>query len=166
MCSNISLIEQQNYAWSYFQLHANQRMSSFNFFVVISALLTTGLVTSLKIDFKYHYLGVILGLSLIVISFIFWKLDQRVRYLINHAEEALKAIEDISMKNEDFIAPQLALFRMEDEKTDKKRQGHTSWNLWQWHLSYSNCFGMIYLVFGFLGLVGCIAAAIKWVGLE
>jgi len=32
--------EQMEYAWNYFQLHAGQRMASFNFFVVIAALLS------------------------------------------------------------------------------------------------------------------------------
>lgn len=113
MSSNASLKEQRDYAWSYFQLHANQRISSFNFFVVIAALLTTGLAGTLKSDFEHHYMGVALALSLLVISFIFWKMDQRVRYLIKHAEEALKAIEEKWLSNEDFIGPALALFRTE-----------------------------------------------------
>lgn len=161
MSSNPSLKEQRDYAWSYFQLHANQRISSFNFFVVIAALLTTGLAGTLKSDFTQHYVGVILALSLIVISFIFWKMDQRVRYLIKHAEDALKAIEEKWMSQEDFIGPALALFRTEEEKT-KNIRGPGSWNPWRWHLSYANCFGAVYVVFGILGVVGGIAAVIKW----
>src|SRR5690349_3082540 len=91
--SGATLKEQRDYAWSYFQLHANQRMTSFNFFVVIAALLTTGLARSLENDFKYHFVGVCLGFSLMITAFIFWKLDQRVRHLIKHAEAALKDIE-------------------------------------------------------------------------
>jgi hypothetical protein len=51
MSTEVTLKEQRDYAWSYFQLHANQRMTSFNFFVVIAALLTTGLARSLENDF-------------------------------------------------------------------------------------------------------------------
>jgi hypothetical protein len=50
MSSNASLKEQRDYVWAYFQLHANQRISSFNFFV-IAALLTTGLAGTVKSDF-------------------------------------------------------------------------------------------------------------------
>lgn len=160
MSSNASLKEQRDYAWSYFQLHANQRISSFNFFVVIAALLTTGLAGTLKSDFEHHYVGVALALSLMVISFIFWKMDQRVRYLIKHAEEALKVIEEKWMSQEDFIGPALALFRTEEEKT-KSIRGLGSWNPSRLHLSYANCFGAVYLVFGVLGVVGGIAAVIK-----
>jgi hypothetical protein len=162
MATSASLKEQRDYAWSYFQLHANQRISSFNFFVVIAALLTTGLAGTLKMDFEYHYLGVILALSLIVISFIFWKMDQRVRFLIKHAEEALKSIEKEWMSNADFIGPELALFRGEEEKT-KSVRSPGSWNPVQWHLLYSECFSAVYLVFGALGTIGGIAAVVKWV---
>src|SRR5262249_4702094 len=160
MSAHDTLKEQRDYAWAYFQLHANQRMSSFNFFVVIAALLTTGLATTLKSDFTHHYVGVVLALSLFVISFVFWKMDQRVRYLIKHAEEALKAIEEKWMSNEDFIGPNLALFRTEEEKTDSIRE-LGSWKPWQWHLSYAACFEAVYLVFGVLAVVGGIAAVIK-----
>src|SRR5262249_21475929 len=121
MSAHDTLKEQRDYAWSYFQLHANQRMTSFNFFVLIAALLTTGLAGTLKSDFTHHYVSVILALSLIGIAFIFWKMDQRVRYLVKHAEDALKAIEDKWMENEDFIGPALALFRTEEAKTDSIR---------------------------------------------
>src|SRR5262249_44958394 len=106
----------------------------------------------------------ILALSLIGIAFIFWKMDQRVRYLVKHAEDALKAIEDKWMENEDFIGPALALFRTEEAKTDSIR-GLRPWNLWQRHFSYADCFGVVYVVFVVLGLVGVIAAVIKWTGL-
>jgi hypothetical protein len=52
------LDKERDYAWSYFQLHANQRMASFNFFVVIAALLTTGLARTFDKDFQFHFLGV------------------------------------------------------------------------------------------------------------
>ena len=89
MSSEELLKEQREYAWSYFQLHANQRMTTFNFFVVIAALLTTGLSGTFNKDFQNPFIGIVLGAGLIVISFIFWKLDQRIRYMIKHAETTL-----------------------------------------------------------------------------
>ena len=41
-----TLREQREYAWNYFELHAKQRMSLFNYFVLIAALLTAGLAGS------------------------------------------------------------------------------------------------------------------------
>ena len=157
MDSNDSLKEQRDYAWLYFQLHANQRMTSFNFFVVIAALLTTGFVGTLKKDFEYYYLGYILAMSLVIISFIFWKMDQRIRYLIKHAEEALKAIEEKWISNEDEISSKVALFKAEEEKTENIRN-LGSWNLWRKHLSYADCFGVVYLIFGVFGIVAIITS--------
>ena len=76
--------EQRDHAWRYFQLHASQRMASFNFIVVLCALLTAGLAGAFQTKGGGHLLGVMLGLSLIVVSFVFWKFDQRVRYFIKH----------------------------------------------------------------------------------
>lgn len=59
------------------------------------------------------------------------------------------------------VDERLALFSAEEKKTDEIRSGR-SWNLRSWHLSYSDCFGVVYLVFGILGLVGTLAAAMRW----
>ncbi len=129
-------------------------MASFNFFVVIAALLTTGLVGTLKSDFQLHVVGAPLGVGLAVIAFVFWKMDQRVQYLIKHAETALKEIE--ANWPTDGGGPSISLFRSEEEKTDSARKAGP-WPL-HWHLSYANCFGAVYLVFGLLGLGGAVAA--------
>jgi len=152
MNSSQLLKEQRDYVWAYFELHANQRMNSFNFFVVIAALLTTGLAGTLHKEFQYHSVGIFLSLSLTFIAFIFWKLDQRVRFLIKHAEEALREIEkqylnETSVTRED----QGTLFAVELQKTENLFLKKGLWP-WKWHLSYSDCFGLVFLVFGALGL--------------
>ncbi len=157
---NNSLKEKREYAWSYFQLHANQRMSSFNFFVVIAALLTTAFVGTLEKDFEYHCLSIILATSLVFISFIFWKLDQRVRYLVKHAEEALKVIEE-QWINAGIISSDVALFQTEEKETASIRNCNP-WNPWQKHLSYADCFGAVYLIFGVFGFAGGVVAVINW----
>ena len=68
-------------------------MSTFNFFIILAALLTTGLAGTFVKEFEWDVVGVFLGSGLVIISFAFWKLDQRVRFLIKHAENALKAFE-------------------------------------------------------------------------
>lgn len=140
---------QREYAWSYFQLHANQRMSTFNFYIVISALITTGLISSLTGDKESFLLSVILSISLVVVSFIFWKLDQRVSFLIKHAEETLIKIEKESENNSEDVYANL--FSDEDEKTPSAR---CSWRIWKAHLTYSSCFSVLYLLFGLIGLLG------------
>ena len=157
--------DQRDYAWSYFQLHANQRMSSFNFFVVIAALLTTGMARTFDKDFEFYLIGVILGAGLSVVSFTFWKLDQRVRFLVKHAEETLKKLEDVYVPEgeSEQIGQQVAkLFSTEEQKTHEIRSTKTI-NPWKWHLSYSDCFGVVYVVFALLGLVGSTIAIARWI---
>lgn len=149
--------EQRDYAWNYFQLHASQRMSSFNFFVVIAALLTTGMAATFKNDWDCHWLGAPLGVSLSVISYLFWKLDQRTRYLIKHAETALKTLE--TDWNKDVCRPHVALFSSEEERTSKL---HDKWSIFpsRWHLTYSNCLSSVHCVFGFLGIFGAVVSVV------
>jgi len=114
--------KQREYAWNYFQLHAGQRMASFNFFVVIAALLAVALAGALKKDSESTIVGIAVGLSLMGVSFVFWKLDQRVRYLIKHAEAALKTLEDGWQEEGGDTLSRIMLFRAEEKKTSELKQ--------------------------------------------
>ena len=72
-----------------FDLHAHQRMSLFNYFLIASGSVAAGLAASLQRSGLFQILGTGLGALLILISFVFWKLDQRTAFLVKHAEEAL-----------------------------------------------------------------------------
>ncbi len=136
-------------------------MATFNFFVIIVALLTAGLAGTFKEDYEYQFIGVVLGLSMAVIAFVFWKIDQRVRHLIKHAESALKEIEKQSVKaKHQDLNRKLSLFSSEEEKTADIRSQH-GWLPWRWHMSYSECFGSMYFVFGILGALGAVASIIR-----
>ena len=155
----MDLTAQREYAWSYFQLHSAQRMTTFNFFVVIAALLTTALAGTFDAEYKYHSVGIALGLGMIVMAYVFWKLDQRVRYLVKHAEGSLKAIERALLSEDSTdISSRAVLFSREEEET-KAALAENSPNLWKWHLSYSKCFGAVYLSFGLLGVLGVLGSA-------
>ncbi|MFC1528517.1 hypothetical protein ACFL5B_01265 [Candidatus Latescibacterota bacterium] len=163
MTIETKLKDHREYAWNYFQLHANQRMTTFNFFVVIATLLSAGLAGTFKKDYEYEFIGVVLGLDMAIISFVFWKLDQRVRYLIKHAESALKEIErqSVIVTHQD-VNQNVSLFSSEEKKTADIRSQH-GWLPWRRHMSYSECFGSVYFVFGILGALGTAASIIRWV---
>jgi hypothetical protein len=146
-------IEKREYAWQYFKVHADQRMSLFNFFVVISALLTAALSTTWKKDCAHPMYGLFLSFGIVVISFVFWKLNQRVAYFIKHAEAALKDIENLSLKDGDLAR----LFCLEETKTKTVKE-KTNWKIWTWHMTYSECFGVVYVVFAVIGLIGMVVA--------
>ncbi len=157
MCDHDTIKEQREYAWNYFQLHASQRMSSFNFFVVIAALLTTAMGATFKSDYTHHWIGITMGLSLSIISYVFWKLDQRTRYLIHHAEAALKALETDWKK--DDACPHVALFSSEEERTSHLQSKSSPFPS-EWHLSYTSCLSTVHFVFAFLGIIGTIGSIV------
>ena len=153
--------EQREYAWNYFQLHASQRMASFNFFVVISALFTAGLAGTFGHDFDHHWLGMVLGLGLMIVSFTFWNLDQRVRFLIKHAETALKDLEKTWLDDpEEGSTSNVALFCLEERRTIEAKAG-CDMRPSTWHMSYAQCFAVTYVLFGTIGLVGAIRSIVE-----
>ena len=85
------------HAWKYFQLHATQRIAVFNFFVVSSGLTFAGLATVLQAQDARALLGVPVGALMMLMAFVFWKLDQRVAFLVKHAEAAMVEAEKVAL---------------------------------------------------------------------
>ncbi|HHH1477421.1 TPA: hypothetical protein ACPZHS_004212, partial [Yersinia enterocolitica] len=79
--------------WRYFELHAQQRMTVFNFYIAITGLLAAGIGFTLQQGGHYILFSSLIGLFISFISFIFWKLDARVSMLIKNAESALEEFE-------------------------------------------------------------------------
>ncbi len=149
----------RGYVWDYFQLHAAQRLTTFNFYIALSTLITTGLFASFHESFGVPSLGIVLGLLLVVFSFVFFKLEQRNRHLIWHGEAALKRIEEGfaegSAEAEDF-----RVFLKEQEETNTRKAAHRPIrDIWTYPYSYSNCFNIVFWVFALLGLTGAIVSA-------
>ena len=142
--------EARDYAWEHFKLHATQRFTTFNFFIVLSVLMTTGLATALSKDFQFPELAFYLSMLLVVISFVFWKLDQRARQLLEVSKDALKELENAAGEELQFWA----LFRVEVIRTNKRKAESHLLAPHRWHLTYLHCFGVIYALFGILGAIG------------
>lgn len=85
--------EEREYIWNYFHMHASQRLTTFNFYIVMSTLLATGLFATLEGNTRVQPIDVVLGLLLILLSFVFYKLDRRNKVFISNAENALKYME-------------------------------------------------------------------------
>ena len=152
--TDVSLLRKQ--AWDYFTTHASQRMSIFNFYIVLSSLTLTAYFSSLKEDAHLQSLRPGLAFLLCFLAFVFWKLDQRTSFLIKNAERALKHFEDAD------DAPAIAkVFTQESLDTDsRKLLGWERALFWRHHLKYSHCFRFVYLSFFVVGIVGVSA----WVG--
>jgi len=78
----------REHAWRYFDLHAGQRMTMFNYFTVLAGITLAGIGATLQAATSFSAIGIALGLLLSLLSFVFWKLDQRVAFLVKHAEMA------------------------------------------------------------------------------
>jgi len=130
----------QEQAWKYFEIHANQRLTIFNFYIALCSAITAGLVATYTKDFLHPSVRALFGILLVLFSVVFWKLDQRVKLLIKNAEAALKFFEE-----QDCNAVHVThVFRREEILTQQERAG-------RWHPSYAKCFGLVFWVFALLG---------------
>jgi len=80
-----------DYAWNYFSLHAGQRMQAVNFFLVAASFLVGAYVAAMGGNRP----GLAAGISTVgaVSSFVFFRIERRVRELLHAAEAALSPIE-------------------------------------------------------------------------
>ena len=155
---NLTDKEWLDLAWKYFQQHAQQRMQYFNYFVVFSTILTTGLVTTFQYNFQAPYLGIFLGLIQIFLSFIFWKIDRRNKFLIKHSENVIREIEN---EYDNPETKSYKLFCKEEIITGeiKKDSRHMLFK----QFSYSTSSGIIYFVFSIIGIIGIACSSINYV---
>src|SRR5437764_1302426 len=102
----------KDYVLRYFELHAKQRMASFNFYILLSSIVGSGIVASFSKDFQFPEIRIPTGILLVIVSFVFWKLDNRVKTLIKIAESQLILLEENNKAR---------VFSVESEVTTQKR---------------------------------------------
>jgi len=160
-------------AWDYFQMHATQRLTTFNYYLVISTAITAAIAITFQKDYQIPALGVILSLMLIAVSYIFLKLDGRNIELIELAESALKYFEEMEKSgfpNEDGKPPKALLFMYEAQDSAEKDATQRV------HFKYKTCLKLTIFLFiggGFvalalallnMGILGLFGAALHWLG--
>ncbi len=81
----------QSYAWNYFDFHAKQRTTMFNFFLLFAGLFVNAYVTV----FKEHFYPLLTLLALfgVAITVIFIFLERRNEELVHVAEDVLESLE-------------------------------------------------------------------------
>jgi hypothetical protein len=146
----------REHAWKYFEIHANQRIVIFNYFLVVSGATAAGLATTLQGSSRFASLGVVLGCLLVLVAFVFWKLDQRVSFLIKRAESALSEAES------PFPLSAAHLFMREPEAT-KFATENGSW--WSRHWTYGKSFRFVFGAMAVFGVAGAVLSALKFTGL-
>jgi hypothetical protein len=139
----------QKQAWEYFNAHATQRMTVFNFYIVLSTATAAAYAASFGKDSDLASVRWIIALLLCFFAFVFWKLDQRVKILIKNAERVLKHFETTQAR--DIRAK---VFTQEEAETHLHRGSIKGWRkiqFWRIPLSYSDCFNLVYVAFFTLG---------------
>jgi hypothetical protein len=140
------------YALKYFEIHAAQRMSVFNFFIVLSTIILTGLATCVFGEGIYAPIGIPLGLLLSALALTFWKLDQRTSFLVKRAEKALTQLES------DHFPAFGKIIGNEPAEFQKLNEGLS---LIRKRWTYSTSLGLVFIVVGTMGLAGTALAAAK-----
>jgi hypothetical protein len=133
-------VDLQEQAWKYFELHAGQRLTIFNFYIALCSAIAAGLAATFSKDFSYPNVRFLFGLLLVLFSFVFWKLDDRTKLLIKNAEAALEFFEEQDAK--EILVTHV--FRRERVLTANVRAVRL-------HLSYSKCFNIVFAAFAILG---------------
>lgn len=142
--------ESRDYAWKYFSLHADQRLKTFHFYVIISSLLT-GAILALSKNIDEPILVTPICYLITLFSFVFWRLDARNKFLIKHAEDALKKLEKLQEGHSSSFEL-IHLFTDEESKTSTVTNNKTIVNKIL-NLSYSKCFNLVFIGFGVSSLV-------------
>lgn len=151
--SNVGKLEER--AWHIFALHAAQRLTAFNFYIILASLLVTALAATFQKDFPLRYLGSVVGALLTTISYLFWRLDIRNRELIKLAEEVLKHFESTVPSIDGFVPYHPGAYFLREEAETKRQKAGSRW-YWRRHYSYRNTLNRIYLVFASVGIIGVV----------
>jgi hypothetical protein len=131
-----------DHAWNWFSMHAQQRMTTINFFLVVQGALLGALgVTADKKLYGYQFY---VGLLIVLMALMFFALDKRVRKLIEIGETALKTEQ--SRLAADVSDTHIELLRLSDECA-------------RWRPTYGRIFDCMFLIFVLIGVGASYVAA-------
>jgi hypothetical protein len=140
--------ELRDQAWKYFSLHADQRLKTFNFYLILCTIIAGGLLALIK-DARDPRIAIPVALLLPSLSLVFWKLDTRNRQLVDHSQNALMFFEDDpTLKGSDGTPHVAQIFLFEKHYTELNRP---------W--TYRGCFNAVFLIVGLAGFVTAISLA-------
>lgn len=141
-----------DHAWRYFALHAEQRMTVFNFFVASAGLALTGMAWTLADGSRRWPLGVAAGLGAAALSFVFWRLDQRGAQLVKAAEDAL-AISEAKLPSACAVVT-----------AERALASNAGWSHLSSPWTFGRSFRLLFSVVALLGILG--AGATCYLGLR
>jgi hypothetical protein len=110
-----------DYAWKWFDFHAEQRTKMFNYMLLGLGIFSTGLVTAIEKRLLPEALA--LSVAAVVITAAFWRMDHRNRWLYRLAQDVLVECEDTFLFGS--VSPGIAS-RM-DKEDGKLPKGFERW---------------------------------------
>ncbi len=146
----------REYAWDYFALHAEQRLKAFQFYISLATAVVGGFFLLLR-DGHAHKWMAALGVVLLLLSFVFWKLDGRTRWLVKNAENALEFLDaQHALQDIEGVPHPLRLFTRDDYYTKQV----APFPVWTARFTYARCFRWLFLGFSLLGVVETVACLV------
>ena len=136
----------RTYAWSYFAYHADQRMKTFHFYLIVTSALTAGIITleSKSVD-QLGRTPSFLCFGVAFLSLMFGFLDRRNARLVKNGEAALRHLDSLENHERTGSVPHvLEIFAIDD---------HTAQLNSRDHYSYSKILRGIFWVFGVAGVL-------------
>ena len=146
-------------AWDYFALHAQQRLTTVRFYLVVAAALTAAAIASFGENFHIPCLGLAAGLLLSLLSYAFWRLDLRNRELIKAAEAVLRSFEATDQADDPMQEPPIQWLFTREYRESEKRRREAKWVSRVILRSYSHVFNVVYGSFFSIGLLVAVLAA-------
>jgi len=84
--------EEKNYLWNHFEFNAEQRLKTFNFFVVLAVFANGGVFATIE-KHMHPIVLVLVGSFICWLALIFWLMDRRSKHLLGLAVPGLKEYE-------------------------------------------------------------------------
>jgi hypothetical protein len=140
------LDELRDHAWDYFELHAEQRLKTFHFYILLETGLVGALLVAARLGSPEPRFLLMVGIAMVFFSFVFWKLDFRTKAMIKMSEEALKLYERRKFGTDQEMVKSTPF------TNDPQAQGLVGISPLG-TLSYSKCFGAVFIAFAVLGVI-------------
>lgn len=160
-CSQISDKDVLELIWKYFEHHGNQRLTHINFFTVISSALLVSQYTVLETNNNLLFAPIVIGIVQIIVSFVFYKIDERTMFLVKHAEKAIVSIESTyGFSDDEGYIDSLKIFTNEIEETNKAKKRK---NFLLRQISHKKSYRILLISFAVMGALGSFWGMLKFV---
>jgi hypothetical protein len=136
--SEADAAEIADFAFKWFQVHADQRLKVFNFFLIIAGICVAGFFTATQA--KNAVAASLISFVLVAVCVCFKQLDLRTAQLVEIGEDYLREWLEYKSKS------------LESTTVNIVKRADVTRNC----LSYRWVFNLLFLIFGLLGVLGAI----------